>query len=84
MLWYKVSKSISNHWAIKLNVIIGVENFLPPLRDHLTDLAYPDFQVDENAEALKEITENYSNLLLMYFYLLSRLSHHFENHIVKL
>uniref|UniRef100_A0A915D6C5 Condensin complex subunit 1 N-terminal domain-containing protein n=1 Tax=Ditylenchus dipsaci TaxID=166011 RepID=A0A915D6C5_9BILA len=57
----------------------GLSNFTPPLRNHVSDVINSTLLTDE----LSELNEKYRNCLLMYIYLLSRISHQIEAYVSK-
>lgn len=58
---------------------LGFEDFLPVLREHLRQAV----NSDGTDEEVKENSEKYSNVLLMYCYLLARISTHIEIEVVR-
>lgn len=59
--------------------ILGVSNLTGLLRIHVCEVMSGEVVTDE----LNELNEKYANCLLMYFYLLSRISYHLETYSVK-
>ncbi|KAH7719841.1 Asparaginase family protein [Aphelenchoides avenae] len=60
-------------------LITAFEAFLPVLKDHLKQVVNSDGADDQ----MKETSDKYANMLLMYCYLLARVSFHIETEVIR-